>query len=425
MSRGNDATPTWSGFNYQGKVMLFHIMKLINQIVKNKDTRAYSVEIERIEDFCIICDSEYISFHQVKAWLSVTKWRSYGGAMDKLLEHRNESSNPTAKCYLMVAKDVIDWDDASNTYNLSIELYKHDSKIIGVCDVRKIIMQEIEDYLTAKGYDKKQSEIVYGELCLYLDEHIALMHKQGAQKRKYIIPFSYFINVIEEAVKSECVKEEFYLKEQVYEYIMRSMEKALEGVCQDLCGNNLLSCNKACAAKTAHERVMEISDYTKFCKILNPSKVEGWDNSLSLVENFPTDKLQIEIYELMYQSQSPEKISGDSTGIYLQSKFSNAKSGQIIPTLLDLTRGCGERNGALQRIFQNIVNNTDILDILEGNSMTVIPGSYKGPLSQAQITSGWKDSNPEKKISHYYRDIELISSKELVQEFEKNGGNHD
>lgn len=84
MSRGNDAIPTWSGFNYQGKIMLFYVLKLINQINKEKDERVYAVNLEEIEDFCILCDSEYISFHQVKAWLSVTKWSSYSTAMDKL-----------------------------------------------------------------------------------------------------------------------------------------------------------------------------------------------------------------------------------------------------------------------------------------------------------------------------------------------------
>ena len=98
--------------------------------------------------------------------------------------------------------------------------------------------------------------------------------------------------------------------------------------------------------------------------------------------------------------------------------------GKIIPTLLDLTSGCRGKRKALQRIFQNIIQNTDIMDILEGNSITVIPGSYNGFLSQAQITSGWKECNPEK-ISHYYREIELISSKELQDKFDENGGNYD
>ena len=97
VGRGNDAIPTWSGFNYQGKMMLLYVLELINQIAKdkNKDIDAYSVELEKTEDFCIICDSEYKSFHQVKAYLSKDKWNSYSKAMDKLLKHRVESNNPT------------------------------------------------------------------------------------------------------------------------------------------------------------------------------------------------------------------------------------------------------------------------------------------------------------------------------------------
>ena len=160
VGRGNDAIPTWSGFNYQGKMMLLYVLELINQIAKdkNKDIDAYSVELEKTEDFCIICDSEYKSFHQVKAYLSKDKWNSYSKAMDKLLKHRAESNNPTAKCYLTVAKEIKDWDDASNTYNVSVELYKRASKVVGVCDVRNEIDTEILAYLKSKGYSDKAEE---------------------------------------------------------------------------------------------------------------------------------------------------------------------------------------------------------------------------------------------------------------------------
>lgn len=424
MGRGNDAIPTWSGFNYQGKVMLFYILKLINEINKEKDERVYSVNLEEIEDFSILCDSEYVSFHQVKAWLSTTKWSSYSAAMDKLLKHRNTSLNPTAKCYLMVAREVDDWEESSNIYNGSIELYKHESKIVGVCDVKGLIFQEIKKYLVEQGYDENQYEIVYSELCLYLDDKIALMHKQGKKKRDYIIPFSDFLNIIEQSVKKENVRNEFYLKEKIYDYIMESMEKALNNLCRDMCDETLEDCNGVCAAKSAYERIMEISDYIKFCKVLNPDKIDGWDNSLAMAENFPVKGLQNEIYYLLYLSKNPEKVFGDGNSIYLQSKYSKAKNGQIIPTLLDLTSGYRGKNKALQRIFQNIIQNTDIMDILEGNSITVIPGGCNGFLSQAQISSGWKESNPEK-INHCYKEIELISSKELQDKFEENGGNYD
>ena len=65
----------------------------------------------------------------------------------------------------------------------------------------------------------------------------------------------------------------------------------------------------------------------------------------------------------LYQSDTPEKVTGDNYGLYLQSKHSQAPNQQIIPTFLDLTRGA-KKEQALQRIFQNIINNTDIIDIL-------------------------------------------------------------
>lgn len=184
MGRGNDAIPTWSGFNYQGKMMLLYVLELINQIDKDKGKGidSYSVELEKTEDFCIICDAEYKSFHQVKAYLSKNKWNSYSEAMDKLLKHRSEFSNPTAKCYLTVAKEIKDWNDASNTYSASIELYKRSSKVVSVCDVKNEINTEILLYLRSRGYSDKVAEVVYAELCLFLDDSIAKMHKQVLKK---------------------------------------------------------------------------------------------------------------------------------------------------------------------------------------------------------------------------------------------------
>ncbi len=67
---------------------------------------------------------------------------------------------------------------------------------------------------------------------------------------------------------------------------------------------------------------------------------------------------------------------------------------------------------ALQRIFQNMIQNTDIMDILEGNSITVIPGSYNGFLSQAQITSGWKDYPGNEKKYYYFAELKMDDEKD-------------
>ena len=420
MGRGNDAIPSWSGFNYQGKMMLLHVLESINQININNDKRKYAVELEKLEDFSIICDSRYKSFHQVKAYLSKNKWKDYEPAMDKLLKHKDESGNPTAKCYLTVAKEIENWDDSDNPYKVNIEVYKRKSKIIGVCDVRDEINEEISIYLKDESSDNV-IEVVYAELCLFLDERIATLHRQKSKERDYTIDFADIIEVIEAAVEKDNVRNEFYLKEKIYEYIVENIEQSLNDLCKDECSSSLEICNEECAAKNGYEKIMKIVDYGKFCKILNPSKIKDWDNELALVNNFPSDKIQSEIYGLLYQSKTPEKVTGDNCAIYLQSEYSHAPNKQIIPTLLDLTRGV-RKEQTLQNIFQNIIKNTDVIDVLEGNSITVIPGNYSGFLSQSKITSGWKKSYPDN-VGGYYRDIELISIRELKENFKKNGGN--
>ena len=423
MGRGNDAIPTWSGFNYQGKMMLLYVLELINKIQKNNDTKVYKVELERIEDFCIICNGQYKSFHQVKAYLSTSKWDGYSEAMDKLLQHRTDMNATIAKCYLIVAKEIKDWNDKSNTYNTEIQLYKRSSKVVGVCAVGEEIHKEILEYLKHNGHPCDVAEVVYAELCLFLDDCIAKMHSQRFKSRNYIIEFSEIIQVIESAVKQQDIQKEFYYKEQIYEYVMGNIEKALEGVCQNKCGNSLDNCDKICAARTGYEKILEISNYSRFCKVLNPSKIEGWDNEAAVAGYLPIDKLQSEIYELLYQSNTPDKVIGDSSCLYLQTKYSQAPKKQVLPTFLNLRNG-RKNEQALQRIFQNIINNTDVIDILEGNSITVIPGDYMGILSQAQITSGWK-SIDKRNINNYYGEIEFISIKDLKEQFEQNGGNHD
>ena len=70
----HDATPSWNGFIYQGKVGLYVCLKIILDKLKTKptdDTRtqfleSYAIEYEWIEDFSIKVNDVYESLHQVK-----------------------------------------------------------------------------------------------------------------------------------------------------------------------------------------------------------------------------------------------------------------------------------------------------------------------------------------------------------------------
>lgn len=66
-----DASATWNGFSYQGKVGLYVCLKLIDEALTQNENiddfcEQYCIEFEWLEDFSILNNSEYISHHQVK-----------------------------------------------------------------------------------------------------------------------------------------------------------------------------------------------------------------------------------------------------------------------------------------------------------------------------------------------------------------------
>lgn len=75
-----DASPSWSGFNYQGKVALYYALRLINAEPVDADLSNYSLMLESTEDFEIRRDGDPVSFHQVKAYNAST-YSDYSDAL--------------------------------------------------------------------------------------------------------------------------------------------------------------------------------------------------------------------------------------------------------------------------------------------------------------------------------------------------------
>lgn len=75
------AAATWSGFIYQGKVALYHVLNLLNT---DANALNYSLQLDSLEDFAIVdADINPITLHQVKAMKS-NLYSAYKDAFDKL-----------------------------------------------------------------------------------------------------------------------------------------------------------------------------------------------------------------------------------------------------------------------------------------------------------------------------------------------------
>lgn len=64
-----DATHSWNGYCYQGKIALIVVIDyIINSIKKTDAINQYKLEFEYLEDFSIIKDEKYVQIHQVKTY---------------------------------------------------------------------------------------------------------------------------------------------------------------------------------------------------------------------------------------------------------------------------------------------------------------------------------------------------------------------
>ncbi|EPR9359597.1 hypothetical protein RBI11_11125 [Acinetobacter baumannii] len=79
-----DASSSWSGFNYQGKVAIYYVLKKINEAPLDTNFLNYKLLLEATEDFEIIHNGISISYHQVKAYNSQS-FSKYSNALISLL----------------------------------------------------------------------------------------------------------------------------------------------------------------------------------------------------------------------------------------------------------------------------------------------------------------------------------------------------
>lgn len=98
----NTAITTWSGFVYQGKVAIYHVLKLLNASLDYSD---HILRLEYFDDFDIINGSgNIVSIHQVKAW-KVDTYGSFEGSIQKLLNKTVSNANDVER-YFHVAKEI-------------------------------------------------------------------------------------------------------------------------------------------------------------------------------------------------------------------------------------------------------------------------------------------------------------------------------
>lgn len=154
----HDATPSWNGFNYQGKVGLYVLLCFIDNLCQDsklsadeikKIAKEYTIEYEWVEDFSIKHNGNYKSIHQVKHYNS-TAFSDYLDAIETAALRREgvvSSSDVIPYVKKEPNKKAVEVAAAFISYLISKKLLTEDQKISG----------EWRDFITDIDDDKKLS----------------------------------------------------------------------------------------------------------------------------------------------------------------------------------------------------------------------------------------------------------------------------
>lgn len=215
------AITTWSGFVYQGKVAIYHVLKLLSA---NRDSDWFKLQLDSLEDFAILDNSDILqTLHQVKA-LKKKDYSTYRKAFDKLEERIK--TYPCSGAFFHYAVKINN-KTVSEIKNLhpTISIYKyHDSNNHCSLDVIDSLNEElIKSYFVKNNLSHRTNPDYLIKTRNYLEDlvqkkviHIHhLVHKDYLTQRKAAyketILLQKFIDILEEDLNQKGMDHPYFL----------------------------------------------------------------------------------------------------------------------------------------------------------------------------------------------------------------------
>ena len=233
MPNNGVASPTavhsWSGFIYQGKIAVYHTLKLL---CENRDCN-YSVQLEVIEDFSILDHrGNIVSLHQVKAHArgSFASYADSNGksAFEKLKEHAD--GKRCAIAFFHLANEISDKtpDEIEAAYS-PVKIYRYHD-LLKKCEVNQIdrrieekIKEFYETHMTAAERHEKVEDSYLQKTRVFLyeiiQEKVSSTHAKAQElpgslrsvAAKEKVDFSRLLEILHGDLDQPADKRKFYL----------------------------------------------------------------------------------------------------------------------------------------------------------------------------------------------------------------------
>jgi len=337
----HDASPTWSGFSYQGKVGLYVVLKKMNTYngrnIRN-EFQNWNLEFEWLEDFSLKNGDIYISIHQVKAYVDKS-FSKYKKAIVQLIRNSYMYYVPQIENYLHVVTDV----NFSNKCLYNYVIDDADSKFCPLNEIDNLIKVEISIFLSKYNNPDNNNDAIYThftKLLAIIDNHVRQRHyniqTQPARTRQ--IEYIDFSEIIDSLMKdsNQLTQERMIYEKKIYfmnivDEFCQNKDEDIKQKINDIC-RELLN--------------LDDKDFIYFVKSISPHIQTSWDNLLT-IDDFQgllqVDSTKDSFFEII-------KVLEDFTS-FIRDKYLINDDKRYLPTTIN-------RNpSAINEVCQSIIDN--------------------------------------------------------------------
>ena len=274
----HDASHSWSGYAYQGKVGIFVLLKHLNAYHGNQPDihfHDWKLEFEWLEDFSIMQGDRYISIHQVKT-LKDTNIGAYESAISQVL------CNAWAEYTYQITPSFHVSSNVRNPHNIFYEYHYNGSsqKYCSLNQIDDLIKAEISTFLSSHNIADNNSVAIdthFFALLAIIDNHVKTRHHiiqttRPANRQIERIAFTEIVN----SLKSD--SRQFSNERMIYE------KKAYFAKVIDEFSQDKTSKIKEKLKIFAREAFDLENDFVKFSKCTIPHIPSVFNNEMSITD---------------------------------------------------------------------------------------------------------------------------------------------
>ncbi|MEN9657306.1 MAG: hypothetical protein RL571_771 [Pseudomonadota bacterium] len=263
------AVSTWSGYVYQGKIALYHSLKLINQ--GDKD---FELQLDSTDDFAIYKNGAVTSAHQVKA--KISEYRSgYTEALEKAAAIEFDRTKGILR-YFHVSVQLNNADDYTGKNGELVRFYAYGTnKYCGLGEIEGLTKDVIRQICTSHTITMSEDLLNYN-YCL-LSEKISAkaveIHRLVQDDREQANKAAYENRITAQSLLDEILTKNPY---NSTEYYAVDLKAKLCSQVEDRLDQALPGMSDATYARARrlfdHIRNTNINELKTLCQLIKPSE---------------------------------------------------------------------------------------------------------------------------------------------------------